>query len=317
VTDAGPQLPRPVAFVLGGGASFGAVQVGMLQALSEIDLTPDLVVGTSVGSLNGALVAEDPRGAANRLTHLWMQVTRETVFPGRVVDRMRTWRQHRTFFVQPDGLRDLLTSTLASERIEDLALPFAATAMDLATGRVVHLDSGPLVPALLASAAVPGVYPSVRINDRDLVDGGVVSKVPVAQALRMGARSIVVLDCGAFRLRPETPRKLPELVAHVVAIMMRQQVVRDVPVVAREVPVLYLPGPYRMTSSPLEFVASPRLMKEAYEKTRAFLGEVKPSGPGLYGDAPLVTGLDDPLLRDVQRWAGPGAPANCAGEGGG
>ena len=291
--SAGPRLPRPIAFVLGGGASFGAVQVGMLQALSEIELAPDLVVGTSVGALNGALVAEDPRGAANRLTHLWMQVTRETVFPGRALDRMRTWREHRTSFVRPDGLRDLLTHTVAHERIEDLALPFAATATDLVTGRAVHLQSGPLVPALMASAAVPGLYPPVRIDGRDLVDGGVVSMVPVDHALRMGARSVVVLDCGVFGFRPEPPRRIPELVAQVVAIMMRQQLVRDLPAVAREVPVLYLPGPFPITSSPLEFHASPALMKDAYDKTRAFLAEVRPDGPGVYGDPPLIGG-DEP-----------------------
>lgn len=83
--------------------------------------------------------------------------------------------------------------------------------------------------------------------------------------------------------------------------MMRQQVVHDVPLVAREVPVLYLPGPFPLTSSPLEFRASATLMAEAYEKSRAFLAEVRPSGPGLYGDPPLVTAEDDRPMRDVQR----------------
>lgn len=296
-----PALPRPVAFVLGGGAAFGAVQVGMLQALTEVGLAPDIVIGTSVGSINGALLAEDPRGAANRLTHLWLGVTRETVFPGRAVQRLRTWHRYRNHLVAPDGLRDLLTRELEPERIEDLRLPFAATAMDLATGRIVHLQSGPLVPALLASAAVPGLYPPVRIDGRDLVDGGVVSNVPIGHAEAMGARSVVVLDCGVFGLRPDVPRSLPETVAHVVAIMMRQQVIRDVPEVARRLPVLYLPGPFPLTTSPLEFLASRTLMRDAYEASKAFLAEVRPGGPGLYGDPPLVTGADDPDLRSVQR----------------
>jgi NTE family protein len=295
------ELPRPVAFVLSGGASFGAVQVGMLQALTEIDLAPDLVVGTSVGSINGALLAEDPRGAANRLSHLWSQVTREMVFPGRAVERVRTWHQYHTYVVSSDGLRALLERTLSAQRIEDLALPYAATAMDLVTARVVHLDHGPLVPAVLASAAVPGFYPPVRLGGRDLVDGGVVSNVPVDHALRMGAGSIVVLDCGVYGLRDEAPRTLPETVAHVIGIMMRQQVVRDVPAVAREVPVLYLPGPFPMTTSPLEFVESARLMQEAYEKSREFLAGVQPAGPGLYGEPALVVATDEPELRDVQR----------------
>lgn len=293
-------LQRPVAFVLGGGASYGAVQVGMLQALTEIGLAPDLVIGTSVGAINGALLAEDPRGAANRLTHLWMQVRREVVFPGSAIERMRVWRRHRTYLVPSDGLRGLLQDALGDRRIEDLGVPYVATAMDLATGGVVHLDSGPVVPAALASAAVPALYPPVRIDGRDLVDGGVVKNVPLDRALEIGARSVVVLDCGLFGLLPEVPRTLPETVAHVAAIMMRQQVARDVPAVAREVPVLYLPGPFPLTSSPLEFRSSAKLMQEAYEKSRAFLADVEVSGPGLYGDPPLVTGGDDPRMRDAQ-----------------
>jgi NTE family protein len=204
-------MPRPVGFVLGGGASFGAVQVGMLQALAEVEVRPDLVVGTSVG---------------------------------------------------------------------------------LVSGRVVHLESGQLRPAVLASAAIPGFYPPVRIDGRDLVDGGVVSNVPVDHALRMGARSIVVLDCGVISLRLEPPHSLGETIAQVAAIIMRQQVARDVPEAAREVPVLYLPGPFRLTTSPLDFTASASLMQVAYEKSRAFLAEADPFGPGLYGEAPLITPTD-------------------------
>ena len=290
-------LPRPIGFVLGGGASFGAVQVGMLQALAEAGLRPDLVVGTSVGSVNGALLAEDPGGAANRLSHLWLQISREDVFPGRAVQRVRTWHQHRTYLVPSDGLEAVLARVLSAERFEELSLPFAATATELVSGRVVHIESGPLRPAVLASAAIPGFYPPVRIDGRELVDGGVVSNVPVDHALRMGARSIVVLDCGVFGMRLEPPRSLGETIAQVAAIIMRQQVVRDVPEVARQVPVLYLPGPFPLTSSPLDFTSSARLMEEAYEKSRAFLEQVNPSRPGLYGHAPLITPPDQPEPR--------------------
>lgn len=107
-----------------------------------------------------------------------------------------------------------------------------------------------------------------------------ISDVPVDHALRMGARNVVVLDRGVFGLRPDVPRTLAETVAHVVAIMMRQQVVHDVPLVARAVPVLYLPGPFPLTTSPLEFRSSARPMAESYEKSRAFPAEVRPSRPG-------------------------------------
>jgi NTE family protein len=281
-------LPRPIGFVLGGGAGFGAVQVGMLRALAEAGLQPDLVVGTSVGSVNGAVLAEDPTGAANRLSHLWTMITREDVFPGHAVERIRTWHQHRTYFVPSDGLDGLLARLLSAERFEELALPFAATATELLSGRVVHIESGPLRPAVLASAAIPGFYPAVRIDGRDLVDGGVVSNIPVDQALRMGARSIVVLDCGVFGVRLEPPRSLGDTIAQATAIIMRQQIIRDLPEVARQVPVLYLPGPFPLTSSPLDFTSSASLMQDAYEKSCGFLDQVEPSGPGLYGEAPLI-----------------------------
>lgn len=296
------ELPSPVAFVLGGGASFGAVQVGMLQALAEVGLAPDLVVGSSVGAVNGALLAEDPRGAANRLSHRWLQVRRQMVFPARALERMRSWRRNRTYLVSSAGLRVLIEEVLGAERIEDLELPFAATAVDIASGEVVELDSGPLVPALLASTAVPGIYPAVHLGGRELVDGGVVANVPIEQALGRGARSVVVLDCGVFGLQASAPRRLGDTVAHALAIMLRQQVVKDVPPVARQVPVLYLPGPFPLTSSPLEFGASARLMQEAYEKTRAFLAAVEPDGPGLYGHPPMVPGIEDEEeMREVTR----------------
>jgi len=93
--DAMP-LPRPVGFVLGGGGSLGAIQVGMLQALAERGITADLAVGTSVGSINGVVVARDPKGAANRLSHCWARTTRKQVFPGGLLAQVRTLRQSGT-----------------------------------------------------------------------------------------------------------------------------------------------------------------------------------------------------------------------------
>ncbi|MEZ5078688.1 MAG: patatin-like phospholipase family protein [Solirubrobacterales bacterium] len=300
--SAGLELPRPVAFVLGGGASFGAVQVGMLQALGEVGLSPDLVVGTSVGAANGALLAEDPRGAANRLSHRWLQVRRQTVFPAHALQRVRSWRRNRTYLVSSAGLRELLDEVLATERFEDLTLPLVATAVDLASGEVVYLDSGPLAPAIMASTAVPGIYPAVHHDGRELVDGGVVANVPIERALALGAASVVVLDCGVFGLQAAPPRRLGDTVAHALAIMLRQQVVKDVPPVARQIPVLYLPGPFPVTASPLEFGASARLMQEAYEKSRAFLAAVEPDGPGLYGHPPMVPGVEGTEeMREVRR----------------
>ena len=106
-------LPRPVGFVLGGGGSLGAIQVGMLQALAERGITADLAVGTSVGSINGAVVARDPKGAANRLSHSWARMTREQVFPGGLLAQVRTLRQSKTHLFPNTGLAAMIADFVA------------------------------------------------------------------------------------------------------------------------------------------------------------------------------------------------------------
>jgi NTE family protein len=124
-------LPRPVGFVLGGGASLGAIQVGMLQALSEVDIGPDSVAGTSVGALNGAVVALDPAGAANRLSHVWARTTRDQIFPGGAIAQARTLQQTKTHLFRNAGLAAVIEDFLdGADRFEDLCLPFTAVTMD-------------------------------------------------------------------------------------------------------------------------------------------------------------------------------------------
>ena len=190
-------LPRPVGYVLGGGGSLGAIQVGMLQALAEHDIAPDLVAGTSVGSLNGAVVARDPKSAASRLSHLWARITREQVFPGGLLAQVRTLQHSKTHLFPSTGLAAVIADFLgAGTTFADLALPFAAIAMDVATARPHVLREGPLVPALLASAAMPGIFAPVRLGTFRLYDGGLVANVPMQQAVAMGARSLVVRSMG-------------------------------------------------------------------------------------------------------------------------
>src|SRR5262245_41653462 len=132
MTDAGDDalrgrfgLPTPVGFVLGGGGSLGAMQVGMLRALAQHDITPDIVVGTSVGSVNGALLALDPDRAADRLALIWSKMTRTVVFPGGPLAQLRTLRQHRNYLFPNDGLAAVLTEALGpAADFADLALPF-------------------------------------------------------------------------------------------------------------------------------------------------------------------------------------------------
>jgi NTE family protein len=277
-------LPRPVGYVLGGGGSLGAVQVGMLQALAERNVPPDVVAGTSVGSLNGAVLAMDPRGAANRLSHLWARMTRERVFPGGLLAQARTLQHTRTHLFSSTGLVAVISEFIgADHKFADLALPFAAVTTDIATARPHVLRDGLLMPALLASSAIPGIFPPVELGSLRLYDGGLVANVPMRQAVAMGARSLVVLDCNFPGTVPEPSGSIAEVLFYTVMVTIRSQAILEAPLVATEVPVVYLHGPEPQRISPLDFRQTTLLVEAAYEAARSFLDEVHVTGPGLYG----------------------------------
>ena len=282
--DSGQALPRPIAFVLGGGGSLGAVQVGMLEALSERRVVPDLVVGTSVGSMNGAVLALDPMSAANRLSHAWARITQHQVFPLGLLGQMRTLERSKTHLFPNTGLAEVIVDFLGSDATFDkLALPFAAVAMDVSTGLPHVIDKGALVPALLASAAIPLIFPAVEHDGRLFYDGGVVANVPLRQAMDMRAGSLVVLDCtfpGHLLPPPESPA---ETVLFTAMAAMRAQTCLEAPIVAAQVPVVYLPGPVAHRVSPFKFDKTPLLIEEAYEAARSFLTGLRVNGAGLYG----------------------------------
>ena len=154
------ELEKPVAFVLGGGGSLGAMQVGMLEALAEHAIVPDLVVGTSVGAINGAILAADPQGAAHRLAHSWSRLDASGVFPRSVMGPLRALRDRRNHLVSESGLARILSENLPSgASFEHLAVPLHVVTTDAATGEATVISSGSLVSALLASAAIPGIFP--------------------------------------------------------------------------------------------------------------------------------------------------------------
>jgi NTE family protein len=292
-------LPRPVGYVLGGGGSLGAIQVGMLQALGEHDVAPDLVAGTSVGSLNGAVVALDPKGAANRLSHLWARMTREAVFPGGLLAQARTLERTKTHLFPNTGLAGVVEEFLGGDlSFADLALPFSAVATDVATARPHVLSEGALRPALLASTAIPGIFPPVEHGGTQLYDGGLVANVPMRQAVAMGARSLVVLDCSYPGHLPSAPETLAEVLLFTWMVTMRSQAVLDAPLVAADIPVVYVPGPAPQVVSPLDFDLTDRLIEAAYEASRVFLESLQVARPGL---GLCVTGREHGQLLAAMR----------------
>jgi NTE family protein len=256
----------------------------MLEALTDYGITPDLVIGTSVGSLNGAAIALNPTGAANRLSHAWARITRHQVFPGGLLAQARTLERTKTHLFPNTGLAAVIADFIGSTTtFKDLSLPFAAVTMDVASASPHVINEGQLLPALLASAAIPGIFPPVEHDGRRLYDGGVVANVPLRQGLAMGASSLVVLDCTFPGHVLPPPVSLAETVLFTAMVTMRVQSILEAPLVATDIPVVYLPGPAACRCSPFSFDSTALLIEQAYEAALAFLEKLHIDGPGLYG----------------------------------
>lgn len=282
-------LPRPIGFVFGGGGSLGAMQVGMLRALTEAGVAPDLVVGTSVGSLNAAVLALSGEDALTRLRDIWAHMTRDEAFPGGVLSRVRTLTQSKTHLFPNTGLTKIIDEHVgAGRRFEDLALPLGVVTTQVDTAEPLLIRTGPLLSPLLASCAIPGIFPPVEYEGRLLYDGGLVANVPMRQALAMGAHSLVVLDCAFPGKLPSAPRTFAEVMMFTAMISMRNQAVLEAPVAAAQVPVVYLPGPAPVRVNPLDFSHTDMLADEAYGAAAEFLDGISVTGAGLYGAPGLV-----------------------------
>jgi NTE family protein len=183
------------AVVLSGGGSLGAAQVGALQALLEAGVVPDVVVGCSVGALNGAFVAVNPTlDRLGELEQIWRGMSRRTVFPNgrmRVAARLAGRRDH---LYTPDGLRSIIQTCVPVRDLADTAIPVHVVTTDLRVGEPVWWTEGDPVEVLAASAALPGLFPPVPLGDSLHVDGGVTCPVPAQRALDLGADRVWVLD---------------------------------------------------------------------------------------------------------------------------
>lgn len=271
-------LPRPVAVVVGAGGVLGAAHIGVGYALERHGFAPDMIIGTSVGALNGAIAAAHPHRAAPWLDHVWTQLRRRDVYP-------LGYLSSRSSVFTDRGLRRLIARAGLPSRIEELEVPFAAVATDLISGDPVLLDRGDLESALLASAAIPGMLPPVDRAGRTLVDGGLIAYVPVLAALQAGAASVVVVATGpeSSPLRPTVPRRRASAIAaRAGLLLLHHQIERDLREVSRYIPTVVLPTGIEAWPAPWDFGQSQRLISTACRTAERFLDELRVSGPGLY-----------------------------------
>jgi NTE family protein len=265
--------PPRTAFVLAGGSSLGALQVGMLRALYERRIRPDLIVATSTGALNGGFLAAHPPTVetVDELAAIWRSLSRGQVFPLNPLTGLVGFAGIRKNFVSSRGIRQLISEHMTHHCMEELAIPLHVIATDVHTGEEVRLSQGPLADALVASASVPGLLPPVEIGDRVLMDGGVANNTPISHAVELGARRIYVLPTGPGCALDEPPQGALGMVIHGLNLLVQGRLATDIERFASAAELIVLPVPCPLPVHAMDFGHPDLLIDRAREEARTFL----------------------------------------------
>jgi NTE family protein len=244
----------------------------MLAALTRRGVVPDLIVGASVGAINAAYYAAEPdRRGIERLERIWLKLHRSDVFPFSPIASMLGFFGKIDHLVTPAPLRSLIESELPYRRLEDAPLPCYVVATDALRGTEVVLSSGPAASALLASAAIPAVFPPVLLDGRFLLDGGVSNNTPISIAVEMGATRVVVLPTGISCALQAPPRGAMALALHALNLLIMRQLVNDIERCAGVADVVTVPPLCPLSTTSYDFSQSGTLIHRAEASTRLWL----------------------------------------------
>jgi NTE family protein len=278
-----------VAFVLSGGGNHGAIQAGMLRALVEREVQPDVVLGSSIGAVNGAAYAQDPTlSGVARLEELWRGLDEVGIFPRGWLPNALALARRGEAIHSSDRLRGLLEGMLRVDSFEDLRVPFQCVATDVHAAHEVWFSTGRMVEPILASAALPGVLPAVEIDGVRYLDGAIVNDVPISRAVALGATTVYVLHCGTIdRPRPEPKRPIDVLV-QAYWIARRHRFKRDLENLPPGVEAIVLPTGDTPTLRYNDFTHSAQLVRAAHRASQEFLDrDVEETGPLPAGGRPV------------------------------
>jgi NTE family protein len=261
-----------VAFVLSGGANLGAVQAGMVAALYERGITPDLLVGTSAGALNAAFLADRACDAetAAELADIWDGVRRQDLFPVGPVGALLGLCGARDRLVSDRGIRRVAEEWLGAREVQDTAIPLHLVAADAISGEEVCLSEGPLVDAVLASTAIPGLLPPVAWEGRTLFDGGVANDAPISTAVGLGADTIYVLPTGHACALGAPPRGALAMALHAITLLIHRRLIEDIEAFRDSVRLVVLPPPCPLDVAPGDFSRARELVDRALDDCRRF-----------------------------------------------
>lgn len=261
------------AFVFAGGGSFGAIQVGMLHSLATHGVTADMVVGSSVGALNGAFYAGDPTpSGVERLGEIWRGLTRHDVFPV-------TWRTmlgflwRRDFLIPHDGIRKLIDAYIPYRNLQDARLPVHIVATDILTGDSVVLSEGSTAEAIVASTAIPGAFSPVLYRNHYLADGAVSSNTPIRVAIQKGATRLIVLPTGHACATDAPPVGAVANALHALTLLISRQLVSELEGLDPKIEYYVVPPLCPLVGSPYDFTRSADHIERAIRTTDAWLAQ--------------------------------------------
>ncbi|HWD55877.1 MAG TPA: patatin-like phospholipase family protein [Acidimicrobiales bacterium] len=281
--------PQRTAFVLAGGGSRGAVQVGMLDELVRRGIRADRVFGASVGAINGAAYAGNPTPEGiEHMADVWRGIRGTDIFPRGTFDGPWAWFLKRAAVHANTGLRRIIEAGVRFEYLEDAMIPVEVVTTSLTDGRERWIAHGPAVEAILASSAIPSIFPPVTIDGDVLVDGGVVNNVPISRALTAGCDRIYVLLCGPLHYHPKAPRRPAEAALTAFFVAVHARFVRELAALPPAVEVVVFSGGGDPSGQFRDFSATAALIEEGraevadvldrYVGTSHDLG-IPPAGP--------------------------------------
>lgn len=268
----------PTAFVLAGGASLGAIEAGMVEALYERDITADYLAGTSAGALNAGFLGSRPQtvATAHALQTIWRDLRREDVFPTEPRVLIGGALGRRNHFFPNDGLRRLVEEQLIQGTFADLSTPVGIVVCELLSGEERLLESGSLVEACLASAAIPGVYPPVAIGGEPMVDGGVANNTPISHAIERGCDRVYVLPTGVSRALHEAPKTAFAMFMQAASLLLHQRLRYEIEEYRDQVELVVLPPPWPLDVLPSDFTRADELITRARDDARRALDAAHP-----------------------------------------
>jgi len=263
---------RPTtAFVLAGGGSFGAIQVGMMHALAKHGVTPDMVVGSSVGALNGAYYAGDPtlKGVL-QLETIWRGLSRHDVFP----INWRTllgflWR--RDFLISHDGIRKLIEDHLPYRNLQEAKLPLHIVTTNIVSGDSVVLSEGSAAEAIVASTAIPGAFAPVHYRNFYLVDGAISANTPISIAVRKGANRLIILPTGHACAAEAPPVGAVGNALHALTLLISRQLISELEGIDPGIEYYVVPPLCPLVGSPYDFSRTADHIERAIVSTEAWL----------------------------------------------